>query len=482
MHKFLATLIMTALLAACAAGPDYRRPETPEPDSFTAAGSSAGMKSDERRFWQGFGDPMLSELVETTLDANQTLAGAVARYERVAALLAGARRDRWPSVTAGAGASEMRPSEVEQGTGPEEFETYEAGLAAEWELDLFGRLRRITESRRAELQAAAADVDAVRVALVGQAAASYFRLRGLQQQLDVVRANVRLQEESLDIVTARVEAGRGTDFDRVRARAQLERIRAELPALDAEIRAAMHRIAVIAGQPPARLVPWLSAPRELPDERPVISPGTPGELLRRRPDIAAAERRVAAATARIGVASADLYPRFTLSGLLGTVAGDPGDLFSSGSESGLVALGIDWSFLDRGRVRARIDAADAETREAIADYRQAVLTALEATETRLVRYQRSQDRTARLESAVASAERAVELARTRFERGFIDYFEVLAAEQELVAARNNAVRSRTDEVLAMVDVYRALAGAPPEQIRTSRSHQRVEIPVPAAKQ
>ncbi len=465
MHKFLLSFIAAAFLAACAAGPDYRRPEAPEPDAFAAAvgraGQAADTAADERRFWRGFGDPMLADLVDTTLEANQSLAAAVARYERADALLAGARRDRWPSVTAGAGASQTRPSEFERGDGPNTFEAWDAGLAARWEPDLFGRLSRLTEASRAELQAAAADVDAVRVALVGEVAASYFRLRGLQQQREVVHANVRLQQESLAIVDARVEAGRGTDFDRVRARAQLERIRAELPLLDSEIRAVMHRIAVIAGQPPAHLVSWLSAPRGLPEARPVISPGTPGELLRRRPDIAAAERRVAAATARIGVAAADLYPRFTLSGLLGTVAGDAGDLFSSGSESRRAVLGIDWSFLDRNRVQARINAADAATREAIADYRQVVLSALEATETRLVRYHRSQSRTDLLRGAARSAERAVELARSRFERGYIGYFEVLSAEQELVAARVEAVRSRTDEVLAMVDLYRALAGAPP---------------------
>lgn len=461
MHKPMAILITLTLVVACAAGPDYRRPEAFEPESFAAVGSSAGTANDERRFWGGFGDPILAELVETTLEANQTLVAAVARYERAEALLAGARRDRRPGVTAGAGVSQTRPSEFEQGDGPDRFDTFEVGLVAEWEIDLFGRLQRMAESRRAELQAAAADVDAVRVALVGQVAVSYFRLRGLQQQHEVVRANIRLQEESIDIVDARVEAGRGTEFDRVRARAQLERIRAGLPLLDAEIRAAMHRIAVITGQPPTRLVPRLSAPRDLPDARPDISPGTPGELLRRRPDIAAAERRVAAATARIGVAAADLYPRFTLGGLLATVAGDAGDLLSSEPRSSRVALGIDWSFLDRGRVRARIDAADAATREAIAAYRQSVLEALEATETRLVRYRRSQQRTVLLDNAVASARLAVGLARSRFERGYIGYLEVLSAEQELIAARNEAVRSRTDEVLAMVDVYRALAGAPP---------------------
>lgn len=461
MHKFFIVCASTLVLAACAAGPDYTRPDAPEPDTFAAVRAEANSAVDEHRFWRGFGDPLLAELVEATLEANPTLDGAVARYQRAAALLDGARRDRWPSVTAGAGVAETRPAEVERFSGPDEYDTYQVGLAAEWELDLFGRLRRITESSRAELQAAAADVDAVRVALVGQLADNYFRLRGLQLELEVARANVGLQEESLAIVDARVDAGRSTDFDRVRARAQLERLRAGLPTLHTEIAASMHRIGVITGQPPTALTERLMPALELPDDRPVIAAGTPGDLLRRRPDVAAAERRVAAATARIGVAAADLFPRFTLSGLLGTVAGSGVDLFSGSSESSRVAFGIDWSFLDRGRVQARIDAADAESREAIAEYRQAVLAALEATETRLVRYQRSQQRTTRLQRAESEAGRAVALARARYESGYIGYFEVLSAEQELIAARTDAVRSRTDEVLAMVDVYRALAGAPP---------------------
>jgi multidrug efflux system outer membrane protein len=461
MHKTpLIAILAVILLGACAVGPDYQRPEAVEPAAFAFAPSEPGHQVDEQRFWHGFDDPLLAELVAETLAENQTLAGAVARYQRAVALLDGASRERWPSVVAGAGVSETRPAQVERGAGLSTYETWQVGLAAEWEADLFGRLGRIAEAQRAELQAASADIDAVRVAMVGQLAASYFQLRGLQQQLAVAQANVALQEESLAIVDARVGAGRGTDFDRVRSHAQLERTRAELPGLQAEIAAAMHRIAVITGQAPRALVERLAPARELPVERPVIAPGTPGELLRRRPDIAAAERRVAAASARIGVATADLYPRFTLGALLGTVAGSRSELFSSASESSRVGLGVDWTFLDYGRVRARIEAADADTREAIANYRQAVLIALESTETRLVRYQRSQQRTALLDGAVSQAERAVALARTRHQQGYIGYFEVLSAEQELIAARNEAVRSRTEEVLAMVDVYRALAGAP----------------------
>jgi len=163
----------------------------------------------------------------------------------------------------------------------------------------------------------------------------------------------------------------------------------------------------------------------------------------------------------IGVATADLFPRFTLSGLLGSIAADSSDLFSGPAESRRVALGIDWTFLDHGKVKARIDAADADSRAALADYQQAVLSALEDTETRLVRYQHSRQRAERLQQAADDAERAAELALTRYERGFIGYFEVLAGEQELRATRDASVRSRTNVTLALVEVYRALAGAPP---------------------
>lgn len=461
MHKSTLTIGIILMLSACAVGPDYRRPEIAEPTTFVASRSAPDQLIDEQRFWAGFGDPLLAELIKETLDANLSLAAALARYDRAAALLAGANREHWPSVSAAAQAARLNLSDFEAGDDADAVDIREVGLIAEWELDLFGRLRRISESRHAELQAAAADVDAVRVALTGQLATSYFQLRGLQQQYEVAQANARLQEESLAIVKARVAAGQGTTFDQVRASAQLERVRSRIPTLRAEIDAAMHRISVISGRPPTALVERLSPVQALPRGRPLIAAGTPGELLRRRPDVAAAERRVAAATARIGIATADLYPRFNFSGLFGSLAGNAGDLFSGGAQSSRVALGIHWSFLDRGRVQARIDAADAETREAIAVYRQAVLFALEATETRLRRYQRSQQRTTLLERAAEASERAVALARTRHERGYIAYFEVLAAEQELITARDEAVTSRTAEVLAMVDVYRALAGAPP---------------------
>ncbi|WP_435100263.1 efflux transporter outer membrane subunit [Arhodomonas sp. AD133] len=467
MHKRMVAIGALAILTGCAVGPDYEKPATPAPTGFNAAHRNGDFDQAEQRFWQGFDDPLLARLIDRTLDANQTLKGAMARYERAAALLDSAEQDRWPSVTASATAAETHPAAVERtpaGTGPERVETYRTGVAATWELDFFGRLRRATQAQRAELAAAGADVGALQVALTGQVASSYFRLRGLQAQYRVTEQNVALQATSLEIVDARVHAGRGTAFDRVRARAQLERTRAELPTLQAGIRAAMHRIAVLTGQPPAALIETLAPRKPLPASLPTIPVDSPGELLRRRPDIAAAERRLAAATARIGVATADLFPRFTLGGLLGSVAANTGDLFSGPAESRRIALGVDWTFLDRARVRARIDAADATGREALAEYRQTVLTALEETETRLERYHRSRQRVRRLRQAEQDARQAVELARTRYERGLIAYFEVLDAEQALTTTRDAAVRSRMAATLAMVDVYRALAGAPREPV------------------
>jgi len=463
MLKVFTITSALALLTGCAVGPDYQAPATPEPTSFSEGRTMVAGGTDQQRFWQGFDDPMLAKLIDQTLAANHTLEGAMARYERASALLYGAERDQWPSITASASGTEQYLADIEQsppGAGPERVQRYQAGVAANWELDLFGRLRRATEAQRAELEAAGADLGAVQVALAGQMASSYFELRGLQQQYQVAMQSVALQQQSLDIVEARVQAGRGTEFDQVRARAQLERTRAELPTLQAGIRAAMHRIAVLTGQPPMALVDQLSPRVGLPEALPVIAVDSPGDVLRRRPDIAAAERRLAAATARIGVATADLFPRFTLSGLLGSVAADTGDLFTGSAESRRVTLGIDWTFLDHDRVKARIEAAGADSRAALASYQQTVLEALEEAETRLVRYQRAQQREERLEDAMNNAGKAVELARARYEEGFIGYFEVLAAEQEFTTTRDAAVRSRTAVTLAMVDVYRSLVGSP----------------------
>ncbi|MCG8519438.1 MAG: efflux transporter outer membrane subunit [Pseudomonadales bacterium] len=450
------------LLAGCAVGPDYQPPALEAPARFSTEHNQQPFNAaEEARFWRGFGDPLLAQLIDQTLTANLDLQAALTRYQRAEALLRGSRSEQLPTIGTGASAAALHLPESERPAGGDgDIERFRIDANASWELDLFGRLRRATEAQGARLQASEAELDALRVALVGQLASSYFELRGLQQQLTVAQRNVTLQQDSLAIVSARMDAGRSTDFDVLRARAQLASTRAVVPRLEADIRVRMHRLAVLTGQAPGQLVTRLQPATALPTVTPAIPVGSPGDVLRRRPDVRQAERQLAAATADIGVATADLFPRFSLDALLGTVALDGGDLFSAGAESRRVALGIDWTFLNFGRVQARIDAEDADARAALADYRQVVLEALEETENRLIRYQRSQLRTAQLETAAEAAQAAADLARTRYRQGYIGYFEVLDAEREQLASDQALSQGRTDTVLAMVGLYRTLAGAP----------------------
>jgi multidrug efflux system outer membrane protein len=464
MNKLL-PIIIAAIASGCAVGPDYQAPQSPHSETFYTASAKqqaqAATHSARQTFWRGFQDPVLEELIKETLAENYDLQAMLARYRGAEALLRHARREQWPSVTASAGASHQQLAEVERAR-PEadELDLYEAGAALRWEIDLFGRLARATQAQQALFEAAGADVQALQVALAGQLANSYFELRGLQEQLEVTQHNVALQQSSLEIVSARLKAGRGSQFDLFRARAQLNTTRAAMPELQAGIRASMHRIAVLTGKPPGTLIDKLSVGTGLPEIVPFIPVGTPGQVLRRRPDIRAAERRVAAASARIGVATADLFPRFTLQGLAGSLATSGGDLFTSGAESHRVVLGIDWSFLNRALVTARIDAADADAEAALAEYRQTVLLALEETETWLVRYQQAQARVDFLSDAAQAADQAVAQARERYEQGYIGYFELLTAELEFSRARDSLVQGKTSHALAMISVYRSLAGAP----------------------
>ncbi|MAG64564.1 efflux transporter outer membrane subunit [Pseudomonas abyssi] len=461
MYKLL-PLALSVMLTACAVGPDYQAPQSVPLASYSQADAAAEQQASEQRFWSGFNDPQLAALVDRALAQNLDVQTLLARYQGAEALLRGARRDRWPSVTLQAAGGERHLAEVER-TDPnrERVEQYSVGAVASWELDFYGRLQRAVEAGEADLSASAADLSALQVAIAGQVASGYFTLRGQQQLLAVAEQNVELQQASLDIVSARLDAGRGTEFDRVRAQAELDALRAAVPQRRADVQLSLHRLAVLTGQPPAALNEQLAAPQELPPMNARIPVGTPADVLRRRPDIQAAERRLAAATARIGVATADLFPRFTLGALLGSVVGSDGDLFTAGAESRSVTLGIDWTFLDVEGVRARIAAADATGAERLAHYQQAVLLALEETENGLVRYRHAQERSRWLLASSEAAQAAVDQARLRYEQGYIEYFEVLDAEQQLTGVRSDLVQSRIETATAMVSVYRSLAGAPP---------------------
>lgn len=468
--RLTTSVLLTALLAACSAGPDHVRPQFSAPERFGAVeapppGAAAATPAFDDAFLQGLGDPQLANLVHDALRANHDLRVALSRYDRADALLRGARFDALPTVTAQGEAADVRSSASQAPGVPRDGrdgEQWSAGISAGWELDLFGRVRRGIEAGRADAAASAADLRAMQVVIAGEVARTYVDLRGTQERLRVARANRDNQQATHDLVLARLDAGVGTEFDTARVRAQLEATAARIPALEAQETVAMHRLAVLGGRPPRALVDELSAQKPLPALPPRIDAGAPGDLLRARPDIAAAEARLHAATARIGVATADLFPRFTLGGLIGSQAIAGNALFERDSETRIVALGIDWSFLDVGRVRARIAAADADAEGELARYRQTVLLALEDTENALVRHARTRVEDAHLERAAIDGETAARLARVRFEAGASGLLEVLDAERTQLQAQDAFAEARTRSVASAVALYRALAGGWPD--------------------
>lgn len=473
----LVVAIASTLLAACAVGPDYVRPAIEVPNRFARAEPAADVAAANPavapggEFWRGFDDPELTRLVERALFANHDLRIALANLDRANALLRGAKADARPSITAQGQASGNRASADQQpgvSRGDRDYESYGVGAQASWELDLFGRVRRSVEAQRAGAQASAADLQALQVAIVGEVANTYVGLRGAQERLRVARRNADNQAQTLALVEARFKAGRGTEFDTSRARAQLETTRSRVPALEAQVAVAMHRLAVLSGRPPETLIAELEPRGALPVLPARIDPATPGDLLRRRPDVAAAEQRLHAATARIGVATADLFPRFTLGGLIGSQAANASALFSRDSETHLVALGIDWSFLDAGRVRARIRAADADAEGALAQYEKAVLLALEDTEDALVRHERARSEDAHLEQAALDSAKAAQLARIRYHAGATDLFEVLDAERTQLQAEDAFADARIRSVGSAIALYEALAGGWPDRMPERR--------------
>ncbi len=468
--------VVTAVLAACAVGPDYERPEVPVPGRFArdaaaidgeVAAVAVATPDPDAEFWASFDDPMLTRLVDAALLANHDLRVALARYDSASAISREAGFDRFPTVTATGTASDERSSadQFPEATRAErDTENYDAAIVAAWELDLFGRIRRNVEAQRADTRASASDLAALQVIIAGEVARSYLELRGLQERLRVARENADNQRETLRLVDVRASAGRGTEFDTSRARAQLESTLARVPALEAAVAVTQHRLAVLTGNAPGTLISELDAPVPLPALPDRLDPGTPGDLLRRRPDVIAAEERLHAATARIGVATADLFPRFTLGGLIGTQTFDSSALFERDSETRLVALGVDWSFLDVGRVRARISAADANASGALALYEQAVLLALEDTENALVLFGHARVEDQHLERAATDSARAAQLARVRYDAGATDLLDVLDAERTQLSSQDAFADARTRTATALVGLYRALAGGWPARV------------------
>lgn len=453
------------LAAACASAPDYAAPDVSAltPATFEESGDAAAPAD----WWRGFGDATLAALVDDALANNRDLKAAEASVRVAGAAFGAARFDKAPTVRADAQYRRGRTSSEALGAtipglgGGAAFpdtDLFDAGLSASWELDFWGRVRSSVNAARARYEGAEADYDNALVVVTADVAGAYFSLRGNQRLLDVARRNAEKQRETRDLIISLQEAGRATTLDAVRANAQYEATLATLPPLEASIDAQARRLAVLTGRAPDALAERLAAPAGFPAYAAGPPAGDPADILRQRPDIRGAERALAAATADIGVARADLFPRVRFVGAVGASAATLSGFGDGASLDYGFGPTIEWAAFDLGRVRARIKQSNAAADGALARYEQTVLLALEETANAFTDLAREQERAARLARVVADSGDAAALAQTRYAAGIDDFIAVLDAERSLLAAESDLARSETLVLRNYVGVYRALGG------------------------
>ncbi|WP_114953817.1 efflux transporter outer membrane subunit [Sphingosinicella terrae] len=467
LRKLALTASLLAL-AACTVGPDHAPPATPAAAAgpFLGAGHPALADAEpDADWWRLYRDPVLDGLVQDALAHNSDVRVAAANLARARALLRESRSQRLPQTGLSAGAAYGRAAEndVPPGADREDWQ-FDAGFDVAWELDLFGRVSRSVEASRADADAAEAVRDAVRVAVAAETARAYADAAAAAERLAVAERSLALIERTLVVTTRRFEAGRGTRLDVARVTSLREQQRASLPPLRAERDGALFRLATLTGRAPAALPPAAGARRTILQLDRPIPIGDGRTLLARRPDVREAERRLAAETARIGVATADLYPRITLGGSIGSTAGSVGNLFTGGPLSWLLGPLINWSFPNQEAVRARIRAQEASAEAALARFDGAVLGALEETETALSVYRHALDRRAALAGAQEAAARAAEIERARLRAGRADSLAVLDAERTLAEAEAELSLADARIVTAQVDLFRALGGGWQEEV------------------
>jgi outer membrane protein, multidrug efflux system len=457
--------LLAALLAGCMVGPDYVEPKATLPTAFLEAGEPGNRSEPDETWWRSFNDPVLDQLVAQALHSAPDLAIASARLREARALQGIAVAAEYPTANAGAGYDRTRgsanvPTGVPPGgLGPGEYgNLWQAGFDASWEVDIFGGRRRTVESASAAYQAAEADSADVQLSLVAEVARNYMELRGAQRQLGVARDNLAIQQDALRLTQSLFDAGLAPRLDLLRAQALVDDTQSTLPSLESQERGSIYRIGALVGQVPEELVARLDAAQPIPPAVPDVPVGLPSDLLLRRPDLRAAERRVAAANARIGVATADLYPHFSLTGVAGLESLSAKSFPNASSSYFAVGPSVTWLIFDAGKVRFEIDAERARTDQAVAEYQRSVLEALRDVESALVACARDEERKQNLAAEVDADHQAVELAMRLYSKGLTDFLSVLDAERSLATAQDRQVQNDRDTALALVALYKALGG------------------------
>ena len=490
-------LLTCAGLAACTVGPNYDRPNLATPNSYGATNDKVPQAPEAEvaprgtittaevplepgalaNWWEQLNDPTLSSLVKEGMAANMDLRLAVERLREARALRGIAAADAYPNVDATAGASRSRGSDNLDGgfpTAGDDVTNFNVGLDASWEIDVFGRVRRSVEAADADIDVSRENMYGVMVAVAAEVADAYVEYRVLARRLEIVKGTIAAQRDTVGLTNTRLDAGIANELEVSQAQAQLASRQAQLPVLQAAQRRAENRLALVLGRAPGQPISELADASQLdalPKSMTQVPIGMPSELLRRRPDLRQAEREVAAATARVGVATADLYPRFSLTGSFGFSSGEVGSLLEADSRVWDIGPSMRWSIFNAGRVRANIDAADSRTRQSLLRYERSVLVALREVEDSLVNLAYEQDRQSALARTLESSRRSATLADDRYRGGVGNFLDVLDAQRAAFDAEDQLAASRGDSLRALIALYKALGGGWPEDLAVDRSEQ-----------
>jgi len=459
MMRLLLFASITLHLSACAVGPDFKPPAIPgaATGSFVTMSSAVTADDPNDRWWQLYGDPVLDTLIAQALTANTDIRVAVARLDSARAALRQASNQQWPQPTFNGSAMYGRRSVIDTiPPNPREGWRVDTGIDLAYELDLFGRLRRHVEAAHGDAIAAQEDVDAVRVAVVAETTRAYADAASAAARIRVARRIVELLDRSVRIATERAQVGLTTELEPARLAVLREQRRADLASIKAERRTALFRLATLTGKAPAALLQTAAARSTALTLGQPIPIGDGARLLARRPDVRAAEQRLAAATARIGVVTADLYPKISLGGTIGSTGGMDG-IFGAGATRWLAGPLIRWD-INLSRTRARILGAEAHQQAALARFDGIVLRALEETETALATYAQMLERQRVLRSARDEAERAARITRVQRQEGGVDSLAALDAERTLARAEAESALADARIADAQVDLFRALGG------------------------
>ena len=451
----LALLPLALIVPGCTVGPDYHLAGSAAlkvPGQYNAIPALGAPSIDLATWWTSFDDPVLSGLIATSLAANNDIDAAGARLRAARAAVRGARGALLPAVGASAGASATRTLRGPDSDG----QSFNAGFDASWEADIFGGNKRALEAARASAEGSAATLHAIQLSIAAEVAANYIDLRSAQAAIAIARTNLGYQDDTVEITGWRVQAGLVGSLDLEQSRVLRAQTAASITALETALAAAANRIAVLIGEAPGAVTALLAKPAPIPLGPDAIATGLPAELLQRRPDVVAAERNLAAETARIGVATAQLYPALRLSGSLTTSSLSLGGL--GGSILGGLASAITAPIFQGGQIRAQIAGQTATADAALADYRTTVLIALEDVENALVALRNAKAREELLTVAEGSARTSLFYARSQYRAGLIAFPALLEAQRSLLSTQDSRNTARAARATALVQLCKALGG------------------------